>query len=159
MQIGWNQWTRRVCNRQIADTTSGSKLSIRTLLATLGTLLLCSLLLTACGAVPAGPASAGPVAKSSFNGPIGAKVIINYVSFEPAKVVIKTGQTVEWIWHDTTPYTPYNVVFYEPGHPGKIAFQSRIAFHGSYYHTFNHPGIYPYRCTLHQRMSGVVVVR
>lgn len=81
-------------------------------------------------------------------GAVSAVVVLHYFSFGPAVVRIKPGQTVEWIWED--PGVPHNVTF--------AGFHSQTKTAGVYYHTFSNPGTYRYRCTLHQTMTGEVVV-
>jgi plastocyanin len=38
-------------------------------------------------------------------------------------------------------------------------FNSSTKITGTYFHTFNTPGVYSYRCTIHINMVGTVVVR
>jgi plastocyanin len=76
-------------------------------------------------------------------------VVLEHISFDPSKVTIKAGQTVEWIWRD--PGTPHNVTF--------ATFHSETKTAGTFYHTFTKPGVYPYICTLHYNMRGEVIVK
>ncbi|HZD67149.1 MAG TPA: plastocyanin/azurin family copper-binding protein [Acidimicrobiales bacterium] len=77
-------------------------------------------------------------------------VVLHHFSFGPAKVTIRAGQTIEWIWQD--PGVPHNVTF--------AHFHSETKTAGTYYHTFTTPGVYHYECTVHaDTMRGVVVVR
>ncbi|MDA8399516.1 MAG: hypothetical protein M0008_05640 [Actinomycetota bacterium] len=107
-----------------------------------------SMLVSACGTGSNLPVANGHPAISSAHGPVGAVVVLKYVSFDPAFVKIKAGQAVEWKWEDA-PYVD-NVTF-----PG---FASKTQLHGTYFHTFTRPGTYHYRCTLHQNMRGTVEV-
>lgn len=103
----------------------------------------CGLTLSACSS------SSSP--SSSSGGPHGAPsavVLLKYVSFVPARVTIHAGQTVEWKWQDAP--VNHNVTF--------GSFGSSTTDSGTWYHTFNTPGTYSYRCTVHQTMTGVVVV-
>jgi plastocyanin len=94
------------------------------------------------------PSASGSDAPSS-TGPVAATVTLINVSFAPAVVNIHAGQTVEWKWQDGQ--TPHNVTF--------DTFHSATKISGTYFHTFNAPGVYHYSCTIHINMSGTVVVR
>ena len=82
-------------------------------------------------------------------GSVAATVTLVNVSFAPAVVNISAGQTVEWKWNDGQ--IPHNVTF--------DAFHSATMITGTYFHTFDTPGVYQYRCTIHINMVGTVVVR
>jgi plastocyanin len=71
------------------------------------------------------------------------------VSFVPTSVTIHAGQTVEWKWDDSS--VPQNVTF--------AGFQSATQTTGTYFHTFEAPGVFPYTSTVHFEQSGQVVVR
>ncbi|HLX89830.1 MAG TPA: plastocyanin/azurin family copper-binding protein [Acidimicrobiales bacterium] len=77
-----------------------------------------------------------------------ATVQIKFVSFEPSKVTIHAGQTVEWQWADSP--VAHNVTFSGFGTPTQAD--------GTYFHTFDTAGTYTYRCTVHATMTGEVVV-
>lgn len=77
-----------------------------------------------------------------------AVVVLKYVSFAPARVTIHAGQTVEWKWQDAP--IAHNVTF--------RTFASPTEASGTFFHTFDAPGTYSYRCTIHQTMTGEVVV-
>jgi plastocyanin len=95
------------------------------------------------------PSSSGSSSGSPSTPPrADAVVLLKYVSFVPARVTVHAGQTVEWKWDDAP--IDHNVVF-----PG---FGSGTMEKGTYFHTFDRPGTYSYRCTVHQTMTGVVVV-
>jgi plastocyanin len=81
-------------------------------------------------------------------GPVAATVTLIHTSFAPAVVAINAGQTVEWKWDDGQ--VPHNVTF--------DTFHSSTKIAGTYFHTFNTPGVYYYRCTIHINMVGTVVV-
>ncbi|HXW34409.1 MAG TPA: plastocyanin/azurin family copper-binding protein [Acidimicrobiales bacterium] len=85
--------------------------------------------------VPAGP-------------PAAATVRLQDVMFHPADVVIHAGQTVRWVWDDAP--LNHNVTFRSFGSPTQMT--------GTWSHTFLSPGTYPYRCTIHFDMSGIVTV-
>ncbi len=82
-------------------------------------------------------------------GPVAATVTLVNISFAPAVVTISRGQTVEWKWNDGQ--VPHNVTF--------DTFHSSTKITGTYFHTFDTPGVYHYRCTIHINMVGTVVVR
>jgi plastocyanin len=83
------------------------------------------------------------------SGPVAATVTLVNTSFAPASVTINAGQTVEWKWNDGQ--VPHNVTF--------DTFHSSTKLTGTYFHTFDTPGVYRYRCTIHVNMVGTVVVR
>jgi plastocyanin len=72
------------------------------------------------------------------------------VSFVPISVTIRAGQTVEWRWDDSS--VPQNVTF-------AAGFHSATQATGTYSHTFETPGLYPYSSTIHFGTSGEVIVR
>jgi plastocyanin len=72
------------------------------------------------------------------------------VSFVPTSVTIRAGQTVEWRWDDSS--VPQNVTF-------AAGFHSATQTSGTYSHTFETPGVYPYSSTIHFGTSGEVIVR
>jgi plastocyanin len=71
------------------------------------------------------------------------------ISFVPTAVTIRAGQTVEWKWDDSS--VPQNVTF--------AGFQSATQTTGTYFHTFESPGVFPYTSTVHFDLNGQVVVR
>ena len=112
----------------------------------LAVLLLAALpsLLAACGQRPQ------PIGAESDPLPPHSIVITN-LSFIPNRLVVTAGQTVTWKWEDSL--TPHNVTFADdsPVSPTQA--------NGTWSHTFDTPGTYGYRCTIHRDMSAVVVVR
>jgi len=103
--------------------------------------------LTACSSGGDVPVNTGAVQPSS-SGPAAAVVLLRYDSVEPSRVTIHAGQTVEWKWRDTQ--FPSNVTF--------DTFASPTMVLGSWSHTFNGPGTYPYRDSLRVEATGVIVV-
>jgi plastocyanin len=69
-------------------------------------------------------------------------------SYEPRDVTIRAEDTVTWVWQDGA--VQHDVV--------AESFRSEVQANGTYRHTFEEPGIYAYRCTLHPRMTGTVTV-
>lgn len=72
--------------------------------------------------------------------------------FEPATVTVKAGGTVTW----TNPRG--NEIHTATADDGK-SFDSNVLSAGdTFSHTFSTPGTFPYHCTLHNWMKGVVTV-
>ena len=69
--------------------------------------------------------------------------------FSPAAIQVPAGTTVTWTFEDGL--IPHDVKgdSFSSGEPRRK---------GSFTHTFDRPGTYPYRCTLHDGMTGRVVV-
>lgn len=80
-----------------------------------------------------------------------ATVRIAQLRFQTDTVTISAGQTVRWVNDDEVVHT---VTF--PRGPQSSGNLSRGA---AFSVTFDRPGVYPYTCTPHPFMSGVVVVR
>jgi plastocyanin len=83
----------------------------------------------------------------------GGEVKVSVADFRlsPARVQLKSGQTVTWTNTGQTAHTVKGPGFFSTRamDPGR-----------SYSHRFARPGEYPYLCTLHPTlMKGVVVVR
>ena len=69
--------------------------------------------------------------------------------FSPAAIQVPAGTTVTWEFKDR--FVPHDVTAdgWSSGDPQR---------RGRFAHTFAEPGTYPYRCTLHDGMTGRVVV-
>jgi plastocyanin len=69
--------------------------------------------------------------------------------FSPAAIQVPAGTEVTWTFEDR--FVPHDVTGdgFTSGQPRR---------RGSFAHTFDQPGTYPYRCTLHDGMDGRVVV-
>jgi len=69
--------------------------------------------------------------------------------FTPAAIQVPAGTTVTWRFKDGL--VPHDVVAddFSSGDPRRK---------GTFTHTFDRPGTYPYRCTVHDGMTGRVVV-
>ena len=69
--------------------------------------------------------------------------------FSPGAIQVPAGTTVTWTFEDGL--IPHDVKgdSFSSGEPRRD---------GSFTHTFDRPGTYPYRCTLHDGMDGRVVV-
>jgi plastocyanin len=73
--------------------------------------------------------------------------------FEPSHLEIRAGQVVVWRnigdeLHIVAPSTQAGVPMFQQA--------ERL---GTTHHRFNKPGRYPYHCSIHPRMRGVIVVR
>ena len=78
-------------------------------------------------------------------------VEIRSMKFEPAEIRIKSGQQVVWINRDDRDHT---VTANNP----KTLRSGNIKHGRSFTFTFPKAGRYPYTCSYHPRMKGVVVV-
>lgn len=74
--------------------------------------------------------------------------------FEPNRIVIEVGDTVNWVNQDDRRHLTSSIptggdleILCEDLYPGKVCT-----------HTFSLPGRYPYFCFIHQNMVGEVVV-
>jgi plastocyanin len=97
-----------------------------------------AVLVTGCGGGE-DPAAAPPVATS--------QVSVEDNVFTPVSAQVDPGTTVTWTWAGDN---QHNVV--------GDGFSSELLREGTFTYTFDQPGEFPYRCTLHGGMRGVVVV-
>ncbi|HZA82596.1 MAG TPA: plastocyanin/azurin family copper-binding protein [Actinomycetes bacterium] len=69
--------------------------------------------------------------------------------YTPPAIQVAPGTTVTWTFEDR--FVPHDVAGdgFSSGEPRRS---------GTFSHTFDRPGTYPYRCTLHEGMEGRVVV-
>jgi plastocyanin len=77
------------------------------------------------------------------------RVTIRLLKFSPDKIEVKSGERVEWANADLTPHTATAQGIFNSG---------AINAGASWSHTFNQPGTFPYVCTFHPEMKGIVVV-
>jgi amicyanin len=91
------------------------------------------------------PASLGPAAA------VAAEVRMAAYAFRTPSLTISAGQAVRWTNDDAV---EHSVTFdgTEPGSPLLLPT-------GTYVHRFDTPGTYPYHCTPHPFMKGVIVVK
>ena len=80
-----------------------------------------------------------------------ATVRVENMSYSPASVTIKKGETVEWVFDDNG--LPHDVV-----ESSAETFKSELLTEGSYSYTFEEAGTFDYHCTPHPMMLGTVVV-
>jgi plastocyanin len=107
-------------------------------------LVLAAVVLAGCGGDGGGNggADAAPVAGVT-------EVAAKDNQFRPPAIEVPAGTTVTWAFEDG--FVPHDVTAdgFSSGDPQRS---------GSFTHTFDQPGTYPYRCTLHDGMIGRVVV-
>jgi len=102
-------------------------------------------------AVTPAAAAATTAAAEQPNAAKGATVTIKLMKFSSEQIEIKAGDTVEWKNADLTPHTVTA--------PNKEFDSGPINPAASWSHTFTKPGTFPYVCTFHPEMHGVVVVK
>ena len=95
--------------------------------------------LTAC--VDSTPSAPPPVSESPT-------VTIKDMRFTANHVTIEQGDTVTWVWDDGD----------MPHDAEGDGFKSEAQSDGTFTHTFDEAGTYPYVCNLHSGMKGTVTV-
>ena len=105
----------------------------------------------------AAPSGNTPIRGGTENIPAEAKSSVINVDiagfvFNPGSVSVKVGDTVTWTNKDGAPHT----VTVSAG--PEIFDSGSLAKGMSYSHTFTKPGTYQYKCSIHPRMTGLVVV-
>ena len=123
-------------------------------------LLICVVLLVSCGGgnatVPAPPTPTAPPTPMATPTPTPVAgvthVSITFTSrYQPANIQVPVGTTVTWTNNDNVGHT----VTFRNG----MADSRRIdAGGGTFRYTFASKGIFPYYCTIHPDMVGVVIV-
>jgi mono/diheme cytochrome c family protein len=101
-------------------------------------------------AVPADANLPGGDEGAARGAPAALQVIMRNVKYYPPTLEIKKGDVVEWKNDDIVPHTATSAAFGDSGaiQPGT-----------SWRHTFTEAGSFPYTCTFHPDMKGVVVVK
>jgi len=97
----------------------------------------------------AGPARAGGGCHGGATQGTGTTIRIVDACFTPTILHVNPGQTVTWINEDTF---PHNITANGWGHFDDLQPKDPFAA------TFARDGLYPFACTLHPGMSGVIVV-
>lgn len=78
-----------------------------------------------------------------------AQVSMRNLQFYPVNIEVKKGEAVEWKNDDLVPHTATSA-----------SFDSGTIVSGqSWRHTFTDAGNFPYVCTFHPQMKGVVIVK
>ena len=103
-----------------------------------------TLLLAACGT---DGDDSGEAATVDGSDAIVASVAVKDDVFDPEEISVVAGQKVTWTWEGTN---PHNV--------RSDDFASKIQTEGSFSFTFEDPGTVDYICTVHQSMTGSIVV-
>ena len=80
-----------------------------------------------------------------------ATVTVENMSYNPASVTIKKGETVQWVFADNG--LPHDVVEDSSG-----LFTSELLTEGDYSYAFDEAGTFDYHCTPHPMMLGTVIV-
>ena len=88
------------------------------------------------------------------------KVTIKNTAFNPRNVTVGVGENVVWTNEDDTEHTVTSSEFdSNPNCPGVAGVLQDCMTKGeTFQHTFDQPGEFPYRCKLHDSMTGVVTV-
>ena len=107
--------------------------------------LAAALVLAGCGDDGGGGAAAAAAAPVTGVTRVAAKD----TRFTPPAIQVPAGTTVTWAFEDGL--VPHDVTGdgWRSGDPQRK---------GTFAHTFDRPGTYPYRCTVHDGMNGRVVV-
>jgi plastocyanin len=101
----------------------------------------------ACGGTEDGSGSPTPAGR-----PEPGTVILRDIEFKPATITVKAGDTVTWRFEDKG--ISHDVVADDE------SFKSEVQDSGRFRHTFDTPGTYTYKCSLHPtQMTGTVTVR
>ena len=80
------------------------------------------------------------------------KVNIKDLKYDPAKLTIKTGETVVWTNNDDKDHTVI-------GDTDDDFKSDNLGSGDKYRHTFAKKGKFPYHCKYHPRMKGLVIVQ
>lgn len=103
----------------------------------------------------ASSATASSAPASSANEPASGNVVIHTFAFGPQKISVTAGSTVTWTNQDAILHT---VTAGTSAKPEKT-FDAKMDGVGSTFSfTFDNPGTYPYHCSIHAVMTGVVTV-
>jgi plastocyanin len=106
------------------------------------------LLLAGCGGGDDGGSASNDTPTTEAGGQSAAATVeLKDLKFNPDKVAITTGETVEWVWKE-------NVLHNVTGD----GFKSDNISDGPFRHTFTKAGTFDYHCTLHSGMTGTVEV-
>lgn len=95
------------------------------------------------------PAELVPVPSDDDAKDVAVTVQVSDNRFEPAEVSIQPGQAVRWEFLGTA---KHDVV------SADRSFVSELTREGSYTHVFGEAGEFPYLCSIHSEMRGVVTV-
>jgi plastocyanin len=95
-------------------------------------------MLAACGSSPAAL-------------PEPTQVVLKDFMFQPSTLTVKVGATVTWVNQDDEPHTiKSDTGLFKSG---------ALDTHESFSFKFDKPGTYPFTCSIHPRMTGMIVVQ
>jgi plastocyanin len=116
--------------------------AVRRLPGVLAALAIAAVVMAGCGGDEGGDGNAAAVTGVT-------EVAAKDNEFTPPAIQVTAGTTVTWTFDDR--FVPHDVTGdgFTSGDPRRG---------GSFTHTFDRPGTYDYRCTLHDGMEGRVVV-
>jgi len=106
------------------------------------------LALAACGGGDEGAAT-GPEASGATTD----KIQVEDFAFKPESTTVKAGTTVTWTFGDAVDHNVEGV-----GAGAELKKSPDLKSGGTYPFTFTKAGTYDYRCTIHNSMTGKVVV-
>src|SRR5690606_25123434 len=105
------------------------------------------------GAAPQGERPAGSAADGAGGGSATVEVAIRGFAYGPEELTVPAGTTVVWTNGDAVPHTVTSA------EAPRTLDSPILGTGGQFRFTFSQPGRYPYICTLHPDMRGVVVVQ
>src|SRR5271167_1508144 len=92
-------------------------------------------------------------ANAQSTAPATAEVKIDNFSFGPATLTVAVGTTVTWTNRDDIPHTVVST-------DDPRAFRSKVLdTDEKFSYTFTKPGTFAYFCSIHPKMTGIVVVK
>ncbi|MDP9386409.1 MAG: plastocyanin/azurin family copper-binding protein [Actinomycetota bacterium] len=103
--------------------------------------------LAACG----GDSDTADGAEGAVGGDGANEVVLKDIAFKPEKLSIEVGDSVTWKFEDKG--IAHNVVAEDK------SFESETKDSGTFEHTFETAGTFPYVCTVHPGMTGTVEAR
>ncbi len=103
--------------------------------------------LTACGSDGGDGGTAAPTA-----GAAGDQVEVQGFAYKPENLTVKAGTKVTWTFKDDA---DHNV---EPVGDAELTKSPDLKSGGTYSFTFTKPGMVKYRCSIHNYMTGTVMV-
>jgi plastocyanin len=110
---------------------------------TIAAALAAALTFTACG----GGGSDRSSSSTSSGGGGANTVVLKNITFSPSKLTVKPGTTVQWVWKEAVAHNVHGDTF-----------KSELKSKGSFEHTFDQAGDYPYKCDVHPAMTGTITV-
>jgi plastocyanin len=90
-----------------------------------------------------------PLEAAPVSGPAAAQIAIDNFSFMPSEIKVPVGGTVAWTNHDDV---PHNVISTEKRFASPV-----LDTDEKFSYTFQNPGVYPYYCSIHPKMTAKVI--